>query len=75
MKNVITVEDSVLEWARVEAARQHEPVAHAGYCLAAEMQRREDVMNAPTRVAQRPTHLALGRRAVLSRDEIHERWK
>ena len=43
MKNVtITVEDSVLEWARVEAARRGTSVSRMLGDFMAEMQRRED---------------------------------
>ena len=43
MKNLtITVEDSVLEWARVEAARRGTSVSRMVGDFMAEMQRRED---------------------------------
>ncbi|WP_313603540.1 hypothetical protein [Comamonas jiangduensis] len=43
MKNVtITVEDSVLEWARIEAARRGTSVSRMLGDFMAEMQRRED---------------------------------
>ena len=43
MKNVtITVEDSVLEWARVEAARRGTSVSRMLGDFMAELQRRED---------------------------------
>lgn len=43
MKNVtITVEDSVLEWARIEAARRGSSVSRMLGDFMAEMQRRED---------------------------------
>lgn len=43
MKNVtITVEDSVLEWARIEAARRGTSVSRMMGDFMAEMQRRED---------------------------------
>lgn len=43
MKNVtITVEDSVLEWARVEAARRNTSLSRMLGEFLAEMQRRED---------------------------------
>ncbi|QTD46073.1 CopG family transcriptional regulator [Ottowia testudinis] len=44
MKNVtITVEDSVLEWARVEAARRNTSVSRMLGEFMREMQRRDDV--------------------------------
>ncbi|MDR0226481.1 MAG: hypothetical protein LBI66_08680 [Burkholderiaceae bacterium] len=43
MKNLtITVEDSVLEWARIEAARRGTSVSRMVGDFMAEMQRRED---------------------------------
>ena len=43
MKNVtITVEDSVLDWARIEAARRGSSVSRMLGDFMAEMQRRED---------------------------------
>ncbi|GAB2467563.1 hypothetical protein GCM10027082_19070 [Comamonas humi] len=43
MKNLtITVEDSVLEWARIEAARRGTSVSRMVGDFLAEMQRRED---------------------------------
>lgn len=48
MKNLtITVEDSVLEWARVEAARRGTSVSRMVGDFMAEMQRREDAASAP----------------------------
>ena len=79
MKNVtITVEDSVLEWARVEAARRNTSLSRMLGEFMAEMQRREDAYERAYEEWRNDRRTWRSDGAPYpSRDEIHERgrWK
>lgn len=73
MKNVtITVEDSVLEWARIEAARRGTSVSRMVGDFMAEMQRREDAYERAYlawRTDERTWHTTIGMGALPSQPD------
>lgn len=74
MKNVtITVEDSVLEWARVEAAKRGSSVSRMVGELLAEKMRQEDAYAQAMRDALRFESWGASDSPYLTRDEMYER--
>ncbi len=74
MKNVtITVEDSVLEWARVEAAKRGSSVSRMVGELLAEKMRQEDAYAQAMREALRFESWGASDGPYLTRDEMYER--
>ena len=74
MKNVtITVEDSVLEWARVEAARRGSSVSRMVGEMLAEKMRQEDAYAQAMRSALRFESWGRSDGPYLTRDEMYER--
>ncbi|MBS0501037.1 MAG: CopG family transcriptional regulator [Burkholderiaceae bacterium] len=74
MKNVtITVEDSVLEWARVEAAKRGSSVSRMVGELLAEKMRQEDAYAQAMRDALRFESWGASDGPYLTRDEMYER--
>ncbi len=74
MKNVtITVEDSVLEWARVEAAKRGSSVSRMVGEMLAEKMRQEDAYAQAMRDALRFQSWGKSDGPYLTRDEMYER--
>ena len=74
MKSVtITVEDSVLEWARVEAAKRGSSVSRMVGELLAEKMRQEDAYAQAMRDALRFESWGASDGPYLTRDEMYER--
>ena len=74
MKNVtITVEDSVLEWARVEAAKRGSSVSRMVGEMLAEKMRHEDAYAQAMRSALRFESWGVGDGPELTRDQLYER--
>ena len=74
MKNVtITVDDSVLEWARVEAAKRGSSVSRMVGEILAEKMRQEDAYAQAMRDAMRFESWGSSDGPYLSRDEMYER--
>lgn len=74
MKNVtITVEDSVLEWVRVEAAKRGSSVSRLVGEMLAEKMRHEDAYEQAMRDALRFQSWGSSDGPYLSRDEMYER--
>ena len=74
MKNVtITVEDSVLEWARVEAAKRGSSVSRMVGELLAEKMRQDDAYAQAMRDALRFESWGASDGPYLTRDEMYER--
>lgn len=74
MKNVtITVEDSVLEWARVEAAKRGSSVSRMVGEMLAEKMRQEDAYAQAMRSALRFESWGESDGPYLTRDEMYER--
>ena len=71
MKNVtVTMEDSVAEWARLEAARRNTSVSRLIGEMLAEKMRRDDAYERAMREALEFRPLPI-ERPFLTRDEIH----
>ena len=74
MKNVtITVEDSVLEWVRVEAAKRGSSVSRLVGEMLAEKMRQEDAYAQAMRDALRFESWGPSEGPYLNRDEMYER--
>jgi hypothetical protein len=74
MKNVtITVEDSVLEWVRVEAAKRGSSVSRLVGEMLAEKMRHEDAYEQAMRDALRFQSWGSSDGPYLTRDEMYER--
>lgn len=74
MKNVtITVEDGVLEWARVEAAKRGSSVSRMVGEMLAEKMRQEDAYAQAMRDALRFQSWGKSDGPYLTRDEMYER--
>ena len=74
MKNVtITVEDSVLDWARIEAARRGSSVSRMLGEMLAEKMRHEDAYAQAMRGALRFESWGDSTGSYLDRDEMYER--
>ena len=74
MKNVtITVDDAVLEWARVEAAKRGSSVSRMVGEMLAEKMRQEDAYAQAMRGALRFESWGESSGAYLNRDEMYER--
>ena len=74
MKNVtITVEEGVLEWARVEAAKRGSSVSRMVGEMLAEKMRQEDVYAQAMRNALRFESWGASDGPYLTRDEMYER--
>ena len=74
MKNVtITVDESVLEWARIEAAKRGSSVSRMVGELLAEKMRQEDAYAQAMREALRFESWGVSDGPYLSRDEMYER--
>ncbi|CAM5781409.1 MAG: CopG family transcriptional regulator [Burkholderiales bacterium] len=74
MKNLtITVEESVLEWARIEAAKRGSSVSRMVGELLAEKMRQEDAYAQAMREALRFESWGVSDGPYLSRDEMYER--
>lgn len=74
MKNVtITVNDAVLDWARIEAAKRGSSVSRMVGEMLAEKMRQEDAYAQAMRGALRFDSWGDSRSAYLNRDEMYER--
>ena len=74
MKNVtITVDESVLEWARIEAAKRGSSVSRMVGELLAETMRQEDAYAQAMREALRFESWGVSDGPYLTRDEMYER--
>jgi hypothetical protein len=74
MKNVtITMEDSVADWARMEAARRNTSVSRLVGELLAERMRHDDAYERAMREALEFRSFGASEGPYLSRDEIHDR--
>lgn len=74
MKNVtITLEEDVLEWARVEAARRNSSVSRMLGEILAERMRQEDAYEVAMRSALKFSGWGSSEGAYLSRDEMYDR--
>ncbi len=74
MKNVtITVDDSVLEWARIEAAKRGSSVSRMVGEMLAEKMRQDDAYAQAMRNALRFDSWGASDGPYLSRDEMYER--
>ncbi|HMN57577.1 MAG TPA: DUF6364 family protein [Ottowia sp.] len=74
MKNLtITVEESVLEWARIEAAKRGSSVSRMVGELLAEKMRQEDAYAQAMREALRFESWGVSDGPYLTRDEMYER--
>jgi hypothetical protein len=78
MKNVtVTMEDSVAEWARIEAARRNTSVSRLVGEILAEKMRHDDAYARAMREALEFKSLGCSEGRYLSRDEIYDRaaWR
>ncbi len=74
MKNVtITVEDSALEWARIQAAKRNSSVSRLVGELLAEKMRQEDAYEQAMREALKFESWGASEGAFLNRDEMYDR--
>lgn len=74
MKNVtVTMEDSVADWARMEAARRNTSVSRLVGELLAEKMRHDDAYERAMREALEFKSWGTSSGAYLSRDETHDR--
>jgi hypothetical protein len=74
MKNVtITVEDSVLEWARIEAAKKNSSVSRMVGDMLAERKRAEDRYAQAMHKALQFPSLGASTGPYLNRDEMYDR--
>ncbi|HSH88425.1 MAG TPA: CopG family transcriptional regulator, partial [Ramlibacter sp.] len=74
MKNVtITVEDSVLEWARIEAAKRNSSVSRLLGELLADKMRQEDAYEQAMREALKFESWGTSQAPSLTRDQKYER--
>jgi len=74
MKNVtITMEESVAEWARMEAARRNTSVSRLVGELVAEKMRHDDAYERAMREALEFRSLGVSTGPYLTRDEIYDR--
>jgi hypothetical protein len=76
MKNVtVTMEDSVAEWARLEAARRNTSVSRLVGELLAEKMRHDDAYERAMREALEFRSFGVSQGPYLTRDEIYDRSK
>jgi hypothetical protein len=76
MKNVtVTMEDSVADWARMEAARRNTSVSRLVGELLAERMRHDDAYERAMREALEFRSFGASKGPYLSRDEIYDRSK
>jgi hypothetical protein len=78
MKNVtITMEDSVAEWARIEAARRNTSVSRLVGEILAEKMRHDDAYERAMREALEFKSIGFSEGRYLTRDEIYDRasWR
>ena len=74
MKNVtVTMEDSVADWARMEAARRNTSVSRLVGELLAERMRHDDAYERAMREALEFRSLGASKGPYLTRDEIYDR--
>jgi len=74
MKNVtVTMEDSVADWARMEAARRNTSVSRLVGELLAEKMRRDDAYERAMREALEFKSFGASEGRYFSRDELHDR--
>ncbi len=76
MKNVtVTMEDSVADWARMEAARRNTSVSRLIGEMLAEKMRRDDAYERAMREALQFRSWGVSSGPYLSRDEMYDRSK